>query len=347
MRMRRILGAVLVTCLVSATAQSAGAQTPSPTAAPTSLPADDATTRAREAFLRGVQRSKDAQWGEALAAFEEAAAARDAPLVQYNIGFCQRALGRYVAARRTFRGVLANPEGLAATQVDDSKAFVEEMDKLVVHVDVTLDPKGAQLTVDGRALQSATEGGAAVFVALPGGTASSGPSGKTFALVLDPGVHLFRAVRAGHQDALVQKTYRPGEKTTLDLHLDTLPARVSIRSEPAQAIVRVDGREAGLAPIEIERPAGQYKIEIVRDGFETYSATLDLHAGQRADITSKLVPIKEAIYKKWWFWTGAAAVVAGGAVLTWGLTRPEPQPPPYEGGTTGWVVKPQSAGFHF
>jgi hypothetical protein len=298
-----------------------------------------------------VQRTKDAQWGEALAAFEEAAAARDAPLVQYNIAFCQRALGRYVAARRTFRRVLANPEGLAATQVDDSKAFVEELDKLLVHVAVTLDPKGAQLTVDGRALQSVSEGGATVFVALPGGTASSGPTEKTFSIQLDPGVHLFRAVRAGHQDALVQKTYRPGEKTTLDLHLDTLPARVSIRSEPAQAIVRVDGREAGLAPIEIERPAGQHKIEVVLDGYETYSATLDLHAGQRSDITSKLVPIKQSILKKWWFWTGAAAVVAGGAVLTWGLTRPEPLPPPYDGGSTGWVVKPGSGaepqGFRF
>jgi hypothetical protein len=302
-----------------------------------SPPADDATLRGREAYLRGVQRTKDAQWGEALAAFEEAAAARDAPLVQYNIAFCQRALGRYVTARRTFRKVLASPEGLAASQVDDSKAFAAELDKLVVRVALTLDPPGAQLTVDGRPLTAVTEGESTVYVALPAGGTASGPTGKTFDVELDPGVHLFRAVRAGHQDAFVSKTYKPGEKATLDLHLDTLPARVSVKSEPAQAIVRVDDREAGLAPIEIERPAGKYKIEVVLNGYETYSAALDLHAGQRSDITAKLVPVKESILKKWWFWTGAAVVVGAGAAITYAATRP---PPPYDGGSLNWVAKP-------
>jgi hypothetical protein len=31
-------------------------------------------------------------------------------------------------------------------------------------------------------------------------------------------------------------------------------------------------------------------------------------------------------------------LAAGAAVATWALTRPEPQPPPYDGGSLDWVV---------
>lgn len=339
MRTRWILGGLVVAALDLSTAGRARAEAPAPAAAPAEAPAvDERTARGRAAFLLGVQRSKDAQWGEALAAFEEAAAARDAPIVQYNIGFCERALGRYVAARRTFRRVLAGTEGLAAAQIDDARAFVAELDQLVVRVAVTLDPPGTPLTVDGRALRLATDDGTRVFVTLPGSAErAAAPAEKSFTVELDPGVHLFRAARPGRQDAFVQKTYRPGEKATLDLHLDILPARVAVHAEPAQALVRVDGREAGLAPIDIERPPGKYRIEVVRDGFETYAATLDLHAGQRADLTAKLIPVRPSLWTRWWFWTGAAAVVTGGVVLTYALTRPEPD---YNGGSLNWVAEP-------
>ncbi|KYF99141.1 hypothetical protein BE20_32600 [Sorangium cellulosum] len=339
MRTRWILGGLVVAGFALLAEGRASAEEPSGPAAPAEAPAaDERTARGRAAFLLGVQRSKDAQWGEALAAFEEAAAARDAPIVQYNIGFCERALGRYVAARRTFRRVLASADGLAPAQIDDARAFVAELDELVVRVAVTLDPAGTPLTLDGRPLRLDTEGGTRVFVALPGPAGrAEAPAEKTFTVELDPGVHLFRAARPGRQDAFVQKTYRPGEKATLDLRLELLPARVAVRAEPAQALVRVDGREAGLAPIDIERPPGKYRIEVVRDGFETYAATLDLHAGQRADLTAKLVPVRPSVLKTWWFWTGAAAVLAGGAAVTYALTRP---PPPYDGGSLNWVAEP-------
>src|SRR5262249_40741448 len=71
--------------------------------------ADDPTERARTAFERGVALAQAEQWGEALAAFEEAAAARDHPRFEYDIGFCKRALGRYAAARLAFRRALRDP----------------------------------------------------------------------------------------------------------------------------------------------------------------------------------------------------------------------------------------------
>jgi hypothetical protein len=251
-----------------------------------------------------------------------------------------RALGRYVAAREVTTRVLGDTSGLAPTQIEDAKAYAVEFETLLVRLEVTLDPPSALLTVDGRPLARAREGGDSFLagVAPPGeGTA---PGMRKLNVALDPGSHLFRAARPGHQDALIQKSYRSGDQAKLDLRLDALPANVQVKSNPPLAIVRVDGREVGLAPAEFQRTAGRYQLEVLLDGYEPYTASLNLHAGQRADLTAELVLYEQPVYETWWFWTTAAAVVGGGVVLTYVLTRPEAEPPPYDGGSTGWVVQP-------
>jgi hypothetical protein len=306
---------------------------------------DAATERGRQAYLRGVELSRGEQWGEALAAFEEAAAARDAPLVEFNIAYCERALGRYVLARRTLQRVLHDPMGLAPSQVDDAKAYLSEFDALLVHIDVTLDPPSAILSVDGRPL-AAEEGTVDTLVVSQGPLTDAKPLDRPrFSLLLDPGVHVFQASRVGHEDVVLRHSYKPGEHASLDLHLDTLPATISIRSDPARAIVHIDGSEVGLAPIEFQRQAGTYKLEVSLARYDPYKATLDLKAGQRADLTAKLNPYKQSLTERWWFWTGATVLVAGGVVLTYFLTRPSPQPPPYDPGSANWVA--HSQGFRF
>jgi len=304
-------------------------------------PVDDATARGRNAYLRGVQLSRDQEWGAALASFEEAASARDAPLVEYNIAYCERALGRYVAARRTLQGLLVNAAGLDPAQIEDARGYLAESDKLVVRVAVHLDPADATLTIDGRPL--AEGDGPDTYVAgmaPPGNAAQLGK--PSFVVLLDPGAHLFRAAREGHEDAVLARTYRAGENTALDLRLDVLPATISLRSEPPAALVRVDSREVGIAPIEFQRAAGRYRLEVLLDGYTTYESAVDLAPGQRADLTARLRPYQAPLTKKWWFWTGAAAVVVGGALATYFATRPSPQPPPYDPGSANWLAHAQS-----
>lgn len=308
---------------------------------------DAATERARQAYARGVQLSKDEHWGDALAQFEEAEAARDAALVRFNIGYCQRALGRYVAARHTLASVLANPAGLDPTQLDDAKSYAAESERVIARVDVTLDPDAAALTIDGRPLL-AEDGAPDTFLAGVAPTSEGKPVGKGhFTMLIDPGSHLVIAARPGHQDVAVQASYRAGEKATLALHLDTLPATVRIDTVPRQAIVRIDGREVGIAPIEIQRPAGDYKLEVASSGFETYATALKLTSGQRVELTPKLVVYRVPITKRWWFWTGAAAIVLGGVLAAYLVVRANEQPPPYDGGSTNWVAQGQRWSFGF
>ena len=140
-------------------------------------------------------------------------------------------------------------------------------------------------------MPSAADAGVLLAGLAPPGEGNA-PATKQFTVVLDPGSHLFRAARAGHQAALVRRTYRPGEHAALDLRLDVLPATVSLKSEPAAGIVRVDDREVGLAPIEFQRKAGHYKLEVVLDDYETYTTELELRAGERADSTAESCPTR-------------------------------------------------------
>ena len=298
---------------------------------------DEATKRGRAAYVRGVALAKNEQWGAALEAFQQAAKARDAPLVQFNIAYCQRALGHYVAARTALDAALQSPDELPPPQRADARAFRHEFEQLIVQLDVVLEPPTAKLSVDGRPLVVGR--GALLAGVAPPGDGNSPPT-RRFTVHLDPGAHVFRAIRKGHDPAVVNRSYKEGQRAKLDLALDLLPATVRIESMPPGAIVRVDGRESGVAPLEIQRMAGRYDVEVSRSDYETYTATLELTAGQHAHLEAQLMPYETPIYETWWFWTTAGAVVAGGALLTWALTRPEPEPPPYDTGNTGWLVEP-------
>jgi hypothetical protein len=96
--------------------------------------------------------------------------------------------------------------------------------------------------------------------------------------------------------------------------------------------------------VDVLRPAGSYRVAVGKEGFVDYQAQVSVKPGEEVKLSAKLVPEQKAITERWWFWTGAAAVLAGGVVLTYAVTRPEPTPPPYDGGNTGWVVFPQRFG---
>jgi PEGA domain len=346
--------AAMATFPVVASAQPAPSQeptadqteeSPEPPANAEDLSEDEKSRRgAVKAYLEGVELANNEQWGDALLAFERAAKLRDAPLTHVNIGTCLRALGRYVAARQSVRHALRSADTLPPPVREDAKAYLQEFEGVIANVNVVLDPPSAALSIDGRPLIHSTKDGVYLAGVGPSGEGTS-LGAKAFTVQLDPGVHVFRAVREGHGPALVTKSYRPGERAELTLALDLLPATVQISSTPPGAVVRLAGRDVGLTPVEVSRPAGSYDVEVLQDDFESYTATLDLHAGQRASMTADLTPYETPIYETWWFWTSAAAVIATGAVVTWAVTRPDPEPPPFQTGSTGWLVAPEAFRF--
>jgi PEGA domain-containing protein len=334
--------ALVLAAAVAVAAPARAQEPPAPVAA--APPAEEEATRlGREAFQRGLELAAQEHWGEALESFETAASHRDAPLVEFNIAYCLRALGHYVAARQAIDKALAGEAELPPPQREDAHAYAAEFEGIVVRVEATLDPPSARLTVDGRPLVAAADGTELAGVA-PAGDGEAPGKGK-LTIVLDPGSHVFRAVRPGHADAVVRKSYRAGQRATLDLRLDELPATVRLKSRPDGAVVTVGGRDVGVTPMELERRAGRYDLVVQADDYDPYTATLDLGPGESADLTAELVPATTPLYERWWFWTSVAAAAATVAVVTWAVTRPEPETPPYDGGSTGWVATPSLVEF--
>ena len=352
MTMRTLASSILVGLVVLSTAAGARAAPPPPPppappqAAPSPDVADAKTLEARKAFVAGNDLAKTSQWAQALAAFERSSELRPHPLTTFNMAVCERALGRLTRARVLFAKSITTSHDVAdfpESRLEEARGYAATIEAELVRLDVKLAPRDAALSVDSRGLE--IDGAAAPPIATaglgkPGGT-DVVPGKGSFTLVVDPGTHFFRVVAKGYADVSVTKTFAPGTHTKLDLELDRLPATFRISSNVEKPIVTIDGADVGLAPVAISRPAGTYRIVVRKEGFDTFDTKVAVLAGQDVDMPARMAEEKIPLTKRWWFWTAIGTALAGGAVLTYALTRETPSPPPYSGGTTGWVATPK------
>ena len=318
-------------------------------AAPSSSPADTPEiVLARQEFLNGAELVKEARWGEALGAFERSDKLRPHAITTYNVGACERAMGLYTRAQKTFKDALAQNEAagkteLPASLVVDIDGYLSQIRSILANVIVTLVPANAALTVDGRPLQ-VTEPSANPPV-LSGGVLPPGPGeappASIFRAQLDPGVHVFTLSRKGYADAVVNHTFSPGASTELSLHLDRLPATLHVASYPAGGIVTVEGTDVGATPVDVSRPAGSYRVVVRKPGYVTYETEVVAQSGEEVNLSPNLPQEKVALTQRWWFWTGVGVVVLGAAGGTYLLTRGQGaavRPPP-NGGGLGWTLQ--------
>lgn len=301
---------------------------------------------AREAFLRGAKLVRDAQWAEALAAFEESSRAHAHALTTFNVGACHRAMGQYTLARKDFERSLAENaksggKDLSPALTEETKKSADEVARLQAQLSLELAPEEVQIAVDGRPLERFQEGGGTlVFLAdtLPAGPGLPAPKGK-FRVLLDPGAHVLTVSRRGFADAVRTETLAPGAFKELRLELDRLPATIRVASKPEGGQVLVDDADVGLAPVSISRPAGKYRVLVKKKGFLPFETQAALDPGQNVDVTAPLREDKPTLTQRWWFWAGAGVILAGAAVTTYALTRPAPERPPVDGGGLGWTVR--------
>ena len=335
--MRRVL-ALLLFALVFVTAPPARA--------------DEDVKGARDQFLKGGQLVKEADWAGALAAFEESARLRSHPVTTFNIGACLRAMGQYTRARRAFANALEESgktpgADLTPALAEETRRYVGELDKLVANLDLTIAPDGAQIAIDGRPLDAGPNGS---FVAgiLPAGPGKPAPKGK-FRVVIDPGTHVITISRSGFADAVSRETLAPGATVEKELVLDRLPAQLRITSnivfegqKPKNengAQVLIDGADVGVTPVDINRPAGKYKVIVKKGGFLPFETNASADPGQNVNVTATLREDKPTLTQRWWFWTGVGVLVVGAATTTYFLTRPDPERPAVDGGGLNWAVR--------
>lgn len=331
--LRRLVVSLLLLAL-SALARSAHAAEPD----------EDATALARAEYARGNELARAMQWGEALGAFEASLRVRPHALTLYNVGVCERVLGRATRARERFREALAraeaDPAELAPSLREEAAGFVAEYGRVLARVPVKLSPSSAGLAVDGRPLRERREGDRFILEAgLEAPGIGRPPPSESFELELDPGTHVITVSRPGYRDVVVTRDFVGGAGPTLELVLARLPATLHVSASQPNALVRVGPIDVGLAPVDVVRPPGSYRVVVSSEGYTTFVNDVTLAPGAETALRAELAVARVPLTKRWWFWTAAAVVLTGAAVATYAITRAPPEPAPYDGGTAGWVVE--------
>ena len=136
------------------------------------------------------------------------------------------------------------------------------------HLIVRSEPAGADATVGGTHL-----GRTPAEIDLPSGIAHevvlSAPGYKNWT----------RAVFA-----------EPGRKLAVLARLEPILVRVSVRGEPADAELFVDGVPRGKAPQALELSATEHRIEVRKEGFQAFKATVAPAATLDRTVQYRLVP---------------------------------------------------------
>jgi hypothetical protein len=96
-------------------------------------------------------------------------------------------------------------------------------------------------------------------------------------------------------------------------------AHVRIESTPAGALVRVDGRDAGRTPLELDLPAGKHSIVLAKDGHLEAERSIDAVGGVEERFVFDLPPRSRMAGPEPWGWVtlgaGLAATLVGAVLL--------------------------------
>lgn len=304
--------------------------------------------RARLLSCRGVQRL-GIDDTDALACFERSSQLRPHALTLFNVAVLQLQLERYTQARSAAEQALARhaqtgelcgaPHSRCAEQ-ETLQRLIQLATARQVRLRVHLDPADARVAVDGRPLARVGSGSPSRFgVALAASAASPLAPGARFELELDPGFHTFSVESKGFAKATIDRSFHAEERSELELILSRLPAVLSIRADQPDAIVQIDQVDVGPTPVDVRRPPGNYQVVVLKAGFEPYETRVHVAGGEALSMSARLVEAPPPVTKTWWFWSSIGAFLASSALLYY-VAQPTPAPPPYDGGSTRWVVTP-------
>jgi len=101
--------------------------------------------------------------------------------------------------------------------------------------------------------------------------------------------HEIVATLPGHTNWTRRLFAEPGKKVTLDAKLDPIVAPVTVRGEPADAELLVDGKPRGKTPQSLQLSAVDHVIEVRKEGFVPFTGTVTPALGLERLVEYKLI----------------------------------------------------------
>ena len=123
-------------------------------------------------------------------------------------------------------------------------------------------------------------------IVLNGNEAGNTPANITG---LKPGKHLVEVKMEGYEKWSESVDIEHSKETDLKAALQIIPGSLCIYSEPIDASIFIDTKEAGKTPLTIKNPdPGKHSIEVRMEGYETWSETVNIVPGKRSELTATL-----------------------------------------------------------
>jgi len=294
-------------------------------ASPPSGGAED-KAKAKVLLHDGLDLNRQGEYAQALEKFQAAYAAYPSPKLWFNIGQVQLALDHPVEAVEAFEKFVALVPDAQPEDKKVARSAVAQLEKKLARLQVKCETAGADVAVDGKSV---------------GRVPLLGP------LWAPPGSHQVTITQEGSATATETVEMSAGASALVVIRLVPIPAEPPV--PPPNVVMPSSGtapapsegmgtaaqttptppketaQEATGQPIatgeapnvlpQSPEPAPTPSASVATPPPPATPAALDLSA-QPAEAPSEARPV----YKTWWFWTGAAVIVAGAATTIFLLT---------------------------
>ena len=193
------------------------------------------TGEAKKHFDAGVVLGNRKQWDAARTSFQAAydASSPKNPRVLFNVAIAERELGRYAAAIDTFRRELTEGKGQLTTEEENEiRAVMTALEKYVAQITIIVNEPGAEVFIDNDRVPADK---------LPG------------PISVPIGERRIRVTKAGFADATESVQLAGGASRPVNITLVPLVKTSLVTVEvqgPANAVIKVDGKEVGSASPE-------------------------------------------------------------------------------------------------
>jgi hypothetical protein len=268
-------------------------------AAPRKAPSHDAETESARLKREADALMDSGKLADALAVYQRAYELSADPALLYNQGRALEAMGEYPDALDRLEQFEreASPELLA--KVPGLEEHIADLRGRLATVLVRSNVRGARVLVREKAVGS-----------VDGELSLRTRAGPATVEVVADGYEPFKGVLV----------LPGGATTTLDAILSPRKkdALLVVRTRPIADIV-LEGKPLGRAPLEVRVAAGTYDLAARAPGYRDERITMTVGLGDRREIDLELRK-SPPVTARWWFWTGLAVVVAGGAAAAFALT---------------------------
>lgn len=276
---------------------------------------------ARRLFREGMTSLNDGLFADAISSFERSLRLQEAPATLYNVALAYRGTSQCtfgLNALDRFDALVTDPA--RRQSADDLR---RQFDGCVVTVSLSVQGQCEALFIDGH---------------------PSPLRDGHHRILLDPGSHRFEVRRVGYRSVeRVQEMQRGhGYEMALDASLDPLPAELIVDPGRADAAVRVDDVAMVEVPGAISTRPGPHRIRVVYPDGTSQERSVVVEPGGHlvVNFRERMAPPSQALWNRWWFWTGLGVVVAGAAVATVVALQPAPESrPPATWGTTEFSLR--------